>query len=435
MCTTLVEKLLGYGEQIPSKTAVAFRKEQLTYGDLSLKIRQTAAALKELGIGRGDRVLFTAVSKPSTFVLYMGVQYLGGIAVFTDKAGTWENAVSIYEDAEASLFLTTMKQQAVPDGMKVLSQKDFFARAEEMTAFPEFEEPEGEAVAEILFTTGTTGKPKGVMLSFRAVMNILKNTMRGVGIRPEDIVLMPLPLHHSFALRVSRAALYAGGTVVLQNGFAFAKETENNLDQFGCTGIAAVPVSMELLRTQMQEHFYEIMSRFRFIEVGAGALTEEQRKRLSAHLPGVQITNTWGSSETGGVIFTYVHDVASDERRVTTLGKPIDGASIRVIGPDGEMYKCWDDVGLEEKVVGHIDRFNDWNMALIAEGMTGCSYLDDPECKECYYFPICNGGCHRIRQKNLHAEVKHSSCTYFKGNLENLLELYYEQKRLMARKS
>ncbi len=336
MCTTLVEKLLGYGEQIPSKTAVAFRKEQLTYGDLSLKIRQTAAALKELGIGRGDRVLFTAVSKPSTFVLYMGVQYLGGIAVFTDKAGTWENAVSIYEDAEASLFLTTMKQQAVPDGMKVLSQKDFFARAEEMTAFPEFEEPEGEAVAEILFTTGTTGKPKGVMLSFRAVMNILKNTMRGVGIRPEDIVLMPLPLHHSFALRVSRAALYAGGTVVLQNGFAFAKETENNLDQFGCTGIAAVPVSMELLRTQMQEHFYEIMSRFRFIEVGAGALTEEQRKRLSAHLPGVQITNTWGSSETGGVIFTYVHDVASDERRVTTLGKPIDGASIRVIGPDGE---------------------------------------------------------------------------------------------------
>ena len=106
-----------------------------------------------------------------------------------------------------------------------------------------------------------------------------------------------------------------------------------------------------------------------------------------------------------------------------------------MIGPDGEMYKCWDDVGLEEKVVGHIDRFNDWNMALIAEGMTGCSYLDDPECKECYYFPICNGGCHRIRQKNLHAEVKHSSCTYFKGNLENLLELYYEQKRLMARKS
>ena len=117
------------------------------------------------------------------------------------------------------------------------------------------------------------------------------------------------------------------------------------------------------------------------------------------------------------------------------IGCTLTRRNAYVIGPDGEMYKCWDDVGLEEKVVGHISRFNDWNMALIAEGMTGCSYLDDPECRACYFFPICNGGCHRIRQKNLHAEVKHSSCTYFKGNLENLLELYYEQKCLMAARS
>ena len=99
-----------------------------------------------------------------------------------------------------------------------------------------------------------------------------------------------------------------------------------------------------------------------------------------------------------------------------------------VVGPDGELYKCWDDVGLENMVVGHIDDISNWNMPLIAESMIACSYLDDPECKECFFFPVCNGGCHRIRQKNLHSEVKHSSCTYFKGNLEELLELHYERK-------
>ena len=99
-----------------------------------------------------------------------------------------------------------------------------------------------------------------------------------------------------------------------------------------------------------------------------------------------------------------------------------------VIGPEGELYKCWDDVGIKERVVGTVDRFDNWNMGLIAEGMTGCSFLDDPECKECFYFPVCGGGCHRIRQKNLHAEEKQSSCVYFKGNLENLLELFYEYK-------
>ena len=100
-----------------------------------------------------------------------------------------------------------------------------------------------------------------------------------------------------------------------------------------------------------------------------------------------------------------------------------------VVGPDGELYKCWDDVGVKERVVGTVDRFDNWNMGLIAEGMTGCSFLDDPECKACFYFPVCGGGCHRIRQNNLHAEHKQSSCTYFRGNLENLLELFYEYRQ------
>lgn len=103
-----------------------------------------------------------------------------------------------------------------------------------------------------------------------------------------------------------------------------------------------------------------------------------------------------------------------------------------VVGPDGELYKCWDDVGMEDSVVGHIDRFDNWNMPLIAKGMVASSYLDSQECRECFYFPICNGGCHRIRMKNLSiTEGQHSPCSYFKGNLENLLELHYERKMIM----
>ncbi len=99
-----------------------------------------------------------------------------------------------------------------------------------------------------------------------------------------------------------------------------------------------------------------------------------------------------------------------------------------VAGPDGELYKCWDDVGNPERIVGSVDCRNDWNMGLIAEGMTGCSFLDDAECRECFYFPVCNGGCHRIRQNNLHSDNIQSTCTYFKGNIERLLELHYEMR-------
>ena len=325
---TLVNRILELSASQPDKTALIFRKEKMSYVKLAEKIRKAAARLAALGVKRGDRVLYTALSKVETFIIYLGIQYIGGVAVPTDKIGLVENELSLYEDAGASLLLTGLKMKELPAGKKIVPQKEFFLSLEETDPAPDYAFPDEEDYAEILFTSGTTGKPKGVVLSFRAVWHILTNTKNGIGIKAEDVVLMPLPLHHSLALRVSRATLAAGGTLVLQNGFVFAKETENNQLTNGCTGMVAVPVSMELLRGQMQEQFYEIMGRFRFIEIGAGALSVEQRKRLSRMLPNTQITNTWGSSETGGVIFTYVHDVAEDERKVSTLGLPIAGAEI-----------------------------------------------------------------------------------------------------------
>ena len=99
-----------------------------------------------------------------------------------------------------------------------------------------------------------------------------------------------------------------------------------------------------------------------------------------------------------------------------------------VVGPDGELYKCWDDVGLKDKVVGTLDLAGNWDMARIAEGMVACSYLDSAECRECMYFPICDGGCPRARQNNLHREEQRSTCTYFRDNMETLLELWYEKR-------
>ncbi len=115
--------------------------------------------------------------------------------------------------------------------------------------------------------------------------------------------------------------------------------------------------------------------------------------------------------------------------RRTPAGCTLTKRNAYVVGPDGELYKCWDDVGIPELVVGHIDSITNWNMPLIAEGMVGCSYLDDPECKECFYFPVCNGGCHKMRQRNLHDDQHRDVCSYFKYHLEELLELHFEQKQ------
>lgn len=105
-----------------------------------------------------------------------------------------------------------------------------------------------------------------------------------------------------------------------------------------------------------------------------------------------------------------------------------------VVGPDGELYKCWDDVGNAERVVGTLDIANNWNIPLIAEGMVAASYLDSQDCQDCVFFPVCDGGCPRIRQENLHRMKQVSTCTYFKENLSTLLELFYEKRQQLSKK-
>lgn len=336
MIDTLLNRIKEFAEIQPDKQAVIFKKEQLTYRELYGKIQGIAKILKDEGIVRGDRVCFSAVSKPEMVAVYLGIQMCGGIVVFIDKNGTPENIAAIYADADAKLLLTDKPMKEWGEKCRILSLREVYKKADEQEcewkmAFSQKEED----IAELLFTTGTTGKPKGVILTYKSVYNILMNTMEGLGIREDDRLLLPLPLNHSFGLRVLRAVLYKGATVVLQNGFTFAREVENNVSNHKCNCLMAVPASYEVLKSQMQDSFARVLGNMRFIEFGAGSLSIKQRKEITELLPGVTIYNTWGSSETGGVIFCNVTKVIADEKKIGSLGIPCPRAEIKVVDTEG----------------------------------------------------------------------------------------------------
>ncbi len=342
MTDTLVNRVLELAAKQPDKQAVIFKKEQLTYSRLAERMKIIAVRLKDMGIKKGDRVLFTALSKPEMVAAYLGIQYLGAIAVFVDKNGTADNSADIYEDAQASIFLTDKPMGDYADKCRLYSLKRIYA-VDDIDNTDDVElayaMPDEDDIAELLFTTGTTGKPKGVILTYKSVYNIFINTIEGIGMSGDERLLLPLPLNHSFALRVLRAVLYLGATVVLQNGFAFSKELENNLNEFQCTAMAAVAASMEIIYGQMQDKFSEIVGKFRYIEISAGSLTVEQRKRFVKLLPNTIIYNTWGSSESGGALFINVTECVSDPVKVAAVGKPLPNVEVKVIDTEGNDIK------------------------------------------------------------------------------------------------
>ena len=128
---TLVSRVKELALTQPEKEALIFKKESLTYAGLCERIGKAGALLAQMGIRKGDRVLFTALSKPEMAVVYLGIQYCGGIVVFMDKNATPENALSIYEDTQASLFLTDKPMKGYEDRVRIFSLKQFCADVEE----------------------------------------------------------------------------------------------------------------------------------------------------------------------------------------------------------------------------------------------------------------------------------------------------------------
>ena len=347
MTATLFQRIREHAEKEPEKVAIAFKEDSLTYAQLVKKSSEIGAWLNEQGIKAGDRICFSAVSRPETVATYLGCQCIGAVSVFLDKSAIPENMSKIYQASEAKLLLTDKPMKEFGKDCNIFSLRKVYSISNGSCDPVTVSEND---LSEILFTSGTTGIPKGVMLSYKAVYNILLNTVEGCGYNEKTIMLLPLPLNHSFALRVLRAILYTGGTTILQNGFTFAKEVENNIETFHCNSIAVVPTSYEVMKNQMQDAFKRVLSNLTSFEFGAGSLSISQRKDITALFPDAKIWNVWGSSESGGAIFCNVTEVSKNEKIIGSLGKPLQGKI--------EAAFLSEDAPLHDKTInGHL---SDW---------------------------------------------------------------------------
>ncbi len=99
-----------------------------------------------------------------------------------------------------------------------------------------------------------------------------------------------------------------------------------------------------------------------------------------------------------------------------------------VVGPQGEVYKCWTVIGNPKEIVGFVSEPDKFNQSLLSRYMAGADYLFDPECRECYCLPICTGGCPLARICSKYEGRKIDFCSVAKQNLEAYVERFIEQK-------
>lgn len=324
------EQLRGNALAFPEKVSLISGETEITYAQLWERCLRTAGTLrKQLGLKEGDRFILAASGDVAFVYLYFGVHLAGGICVPIDPDTNQMRFDHIHASTRPVAVLGTLhkaKAESIPleafmDGSETL----------------EYTVPDLDNIADILFTTGTTGAPKGVALSYHNVAAAARNINAFIGNTPKDIELLALPVSHSFGLGRIRCVLAKGGTLVLLGTFANVKRFFGEMKRCGVTGFGMVPASWGFIRKMSGNYIGKFADQLRYIEIGSAFMPVEDKELLMTLLPSTRICMHYGSTEASRSAFMEFHSCKDD---LTTAGHAAPNCEIKIFSPDGTELPC-----------------------------------------------------------------------------------------------
>ncbi len=312
-----------------------------SWGDALELSLGAAAKLLELGIRPGDRVILHLSNSIHYAAWFFGTLLAGGTVVPLHPA-LRQGEISDVREGSRALFLVDQvfeTARAMEEDLLVLwaGKEDPAPKWEDVRnlsrsrAVPETETPR---LAMILYTSGTTGAPKGAALSHRALYENTTAILSYLGLRPDDRVLAALPWCFAYGNSVLLTHARVGGTLVTDRNIQFPPVVRRVLEEKAVTGIPAVPPFFATLLSRGRLEA-EKLPHLRYITVAGGALPVPQLEKLREILPGVEPWVMYGQTEACARL-SYMPPAELDSHPGSS-GRPIAGIELKVMRPDGSF--------------------------------------------------------------------------------------------------
>ncbi len=350
----LAENLVRTAEAHASRPAVKLDDAVVPYGVLANAASRVAGWLGELGVRPGDRVGVSLPNIPQMPIIYYGILWAGGVVVPMNPLYKGREFAYVLSDADAKAFFAwdgvgeEASKGAADAGVEYVSVSATEFVGELMTHEPgAFIDRDAEDTAVVLYTSGTTGSPKGAELTHT---NMSRNAEISVGLvntGPDDIIFGGLPLFHSFGQTVGmNAAVLAGATMTLIPRFEPTKALEI-LERDKVTIMLGVPTMYVALLQHPDKADYDLSS-LRICASGGASLPVEVLRGFEAAF-GAVILEGYGLSETSPVA-SFNH--ADRERKPGSIGQPVDGVEFMLIDDDWNEVTEIGEIG-EIAIKGH----------------------------------------------------------------------------------
>lgn len=328
MVESIAEAVRAHATQIPDRLCVADGKDSYSYGQIWEKVLSYAAFLHKKGLQGGDCVAVECTQDASFLICALACQLSGFVFVPVERKAAVGTIRMIVEEVSAKLYIYGTETQV--DCPKIQMSA---LREESAGGRDDGNLPRKEAIAEILYTTGTTGKSKGIVLLNRNNVAVAENVLYGTEMKEDNVELVPLPLSHSHGLRTCYANLLNGSSVVLSNGVINVKGFFELMDTYRVTALDLSPSAAKVLLKLSRGHLGDYSGQIDYIEIGTATLDEDVKEELCRTFPASRLYNFYGSTESGR---SCILDFNATRGKKGCIGMPTKNATFVVTDDERE---------------------------------------------------------------------------------------------------
>ncbi|WP_293667283.1 class I adenylate-forming enzyme family protein [uncultured Parabacteroides sp.] len=326
---SVVEQIIVNASLFPQKIALVEGKRKISYSELVKGILFAKYQLtSKYGLSKGNSVILAA-NKQISFVYVYFAAHLSGITVVPIDL---ETNVSRFEIIKAKVCPKLVIGFDL--NCQSLSLSLFDGQIEDELSFGF---PDDESVADIIFTTGTTGIPKGVLLTHKNIASATHNINTFIRNGCDDIELLALPISHSFGLGRLRCSLTLGATLVLLGSFVNVKRFYCFMEEYKITGLAMVPASWAFLKKMSGMKLFDYADQLKYVEIGSAPMCVEDKLLLMQSLPTTRICMHYGLTEAPRSTFLEFH---ADSEYLDSVGKPSPNMEVVIKDENGQNCEC-----------------------------------------------------------------------------------------------